>query len=219
MTSKTIQPVPPSADLVESLIRLVRGQRVILDADLAQVYGVPTKQLNQAVRRNAEKFPEDFAFVLEPHEIEGMRSQIATAYAHGASNESMRSQSVTASKRNIRHRLRAFTEHGAIMAANVLNSPSAVQMSVFVVRAFVKMRETLAQNKELAAKLAELERNLTDRLDDQEQAIVHILGEIKKLMEPLPPDAESASRKLGFHVKEEAPAYAAKPRGKKKYDP
>ena len=99
------------------------------------------------------------------------------------------------------------------MAANVLNSPRAVQMSVFVVRAFVKMRETLAQNKDLAAKLAELERNLTDRLDDHEQAIVHILGEIKKLMEPVP--TESKPRELGFHVKEEAPVYHPK-RGKKK---
>jgi len=187
-------------DLVESLIRVIRGQRVILDADLAQVYGVPTKQLNQAVRRNIEKFPEDFAFGVDFEEVANMRSQI-----------------VTASKRNIRYRPWVFTEHGAIMAANVLNSPRAVQMSVFVVRAFVKMRETLAQNKELAAKLAELERNLTDRLDDQEQAIVHILGEIKKLMEPVPPDAESASREVGFHVKEEPPAYVPKPRKAKKH--
>ena len=187
-------------DLVESLIRLIRGQRVILDADLAQVYGVPTKQLNQAVRRNIEKFPEDFAFELDPEELTNLRSQFVTSSGHGGR----------------RYRPWAFTEHGAIMAANVLNSPRAVQMSVFVVRAFVKMRETFAQNKELAAKLAELERNLTDRLDDHEQAIVHILGEIKKLMEPVPPDAESASRELGFHVKEEAPAYPAPKRGKKK---
>ena len=205
----------PSSDIVESLIRLIRGQRVILDADLAQVYGVPTKRLNEAVRRNAEKFPEDFAFRVDFQEVANMRSQIATACRHGGSSESMRSQFVTASKRNIRYRPWAFTEHGAIMAANVLNSPRAVQMSVFVVRVFVKMRETFAQNKELAAKLAELERNLTDRLDDQEQAIVHILGEIKKLMEPVPPDAESASRELGFHVKEESPAYAPKSKKKK----
>ena len=190
----------PSTDLVESLIRLVRGQRVILDADLAQVYGVPTKQLNQAVRRNIEKFPEDFAFCVDFQEVANMRSQIVTSSGHGGR----------------RYRPWVFTEHGAIMAANVLNSPRAVQMSVFVVRAFVKMRETFAQNKELAAKLAELERNLTDRLDDQEQAIVHILGEIKKLMEPVPADVESASREIGFHIKEEPPVYAPKPRKKKK---
>jgi len=194
-----MKPVTPSTDLVESLIRLVRGQRIILDADLAQVYGVPTKRLNEAVRRNAEKFPEDFAFCVDFQEVTNLRSQIATSSGHGGR----------------RYRPWVFTEHGAIMAANVLNSPRAVQMSLFVVRAFVKMRETLAQNKELAAKLAELERNLTDRLDDHEQAIVHIMGEIKKLMEPLPPDTES-SREMGFHVKEEPPAYVPKPRKSKK---
>jgi len=91
----------------------------------------------------------------------------------------------------------AFTEHGAIMAANVLNSPRAVQMSVFVVRAFVKMRQALAENKELAAKLSELERTLTARLDDHEKAIVHILDEIKKLMEPLPAP-KPKRRQIGF---------------------
>ncbi|MCX6967321.1 MAG: ORF6N domain-containing protein [Verrucomicrobia bacterium] len=187
-------------DLVESLIRIIRGQRVILDADLAQVYGVPTKRLNEAVRRNAEKFPDDFAFELDLEEVTNLRSQIATSSGHGGR----------------RYRPWVFTEHGAIMAANVLNSPRAVQMSVFVVRAFVKMRETLAQNKQLAGKLAELERNLTARLDDQEQAIVHILGEIKKLMEPVPPDTESAPREMGFHVKEEPPVYVSKPRKAKK---
>lgn len=179
---------------VEELIRFVRGQRVILDADLAQIYAVPTKQLNQAVKRNLDRFPADFAFQLDPQEIEGLRSQIATSDPR--EETTIRSQIVTASKRNIRFRPIAFTEHGAIMAANVLNSPRAVQMSVFVVRAFVKMREVLAHNKELAAKLAELERTLTARLDDHEKAIVHILDEIKKLMEP-PPEPKR-KRQIGF---------------------
>jgi len=112
----------------------------------------------------------------------------------------MRSHIATASKRNIRYRPWAFTEHGAIMAANVLNSPRAVQMSVFVVRAFVKMRAVLTQNGPLAEKLAELERRLTGRLDVHEKAIVHILDEIKKLMEPLPPQPEPKRREIGFHV-------------------
>ena len=163
---------------LEELTRSVRGQRVILDADLARVFGVSTKQLNQAVKRNRERFPGDFAFRLAVQEFESLKSQI-----------------VTASKRNVRFRPFAFTEHGAIMAANVLNSTRAVQMSVFVVRAFVKMRETLAQDKELAAKLAELERELTARLDGHEKAIVHILGEIKKLMAPPP---EPKRRPIGF---------------------
>jgi phage regulator Rha-like protein len=175
---------------VEDLIRIIRGQRVILDSDLAVVYGVPTKRLNEAVRRNLDRFPFDFAFLLEPQEVASLRSQIATSKGRGGR----------------RYLPRAFTEHGAIMAANVLNSPRAVQMSVFVVRAFVKMREVLAQNTQLAEKLAELERRLTGRLDVHEKAIVHILDEIKKLMEPLPPQPEPQRRQIGFHVRDEIQA-------------
>jgi len=167
---------------IEILIRVVRGQRVILDSDLATIYEVSTTRLNQQVRRNAERFPEDFAFQLTPDEFAGLMLQIATSKKG----------------RGGRRKLPlAFTEHGAIMAANVLNSPRAEQMSVFVIRAFVKMREMLAQNKELAAKLMELERSLTDRLDHHEKAIVHILDEIKKLMEP-PPEPETKRRQIGF---------------------
>jgi len=173
---------------VEGLIRFIRGQRVILDADLATVYGVSTKQLNQAIKRNLDRFPVDFAFELQTQEVTTMRSQI-----------------VTASKRNIRYRPWAFAEHGAIMVANVLNSPRAVQMSVFVVRAFVKMREALVQNRQLAEKLAELERRLTERLDVHEKAIVHILDEIKKLMAPLPSSPEPERREIGFHVRDKSP--------------
>lgn len=175
------------AEPVEGLIHLIRGQRVILDADLAKVYGVTTTRLNQQVRRNADRFPEDFAFQLAPGEFAGLMLQIATSKKG----------------RGGRRKLPlTFTEHGAIMAANVLNSPRAVQMSVFVVRAFVKMREVLAQNKELAAKLAELENKLTARLDNHEKAIVQILDEIKKLMEP-PPVPEPKRREIGFHVRDE----------------
>lgn len=181
---ESIQAIEP----VEGLIRFIRGQRVILDADLATVYGVSTKQLNQAIKRNLDRFPVDFAFELQTQEVTTMRSQI-----------------VTASKRNIRYRPWAFTEHGAIMVANVLNSPRAVQMSVFVVRAFVKMRETFVQNRQLAEKLAELERRLTERFDVHEKAIVHILDEIKKLMAPLPSSPDPERREIGFHVRDKAP--------------
>ncbi len=196
---------------VEYFIRVIRGQRIILDADLARIYRVSTKRLNQAVKRNADRFPPDFAFQLEPQEHEFMQSQIVTAIPDRAPG--MRSQFVTASKRNVRYRPWAFTEHGAIMAANTLNSPRAVQMSVFVVRAFVKMREVLAQNRQLAEKLAELERKLTSRLDVHENAIVHILDEIKKLMEPLPAQAETERRQIGFHVHDQihAKPFARRP--------
>ena len=121
-----------------------------------------------------ERFPEDFVFQLTTEE--SRRFDLAICDLKEAEADAVLSL--------------AFTEHGAIMAANVLNSPRAVQMSVFVVRAFVKMREVLAQNTQLAEKLAELERRLTERLDVHEKAIVHILDEIKKLMEPLPPQPE-----------------------------
>ena len=171
---------------VESLIHLIRGQRIILDADLARVYGVPTKRLNEAVKRTLERCPSDFSFLLKPQDVASLRSQIATSNSRGGR----------------RYLPRAFTEHGAIMAANILNSPRAVQMSVFVVRAFIKMREMLGENRHLAQKLAELERRLTGRLDVHEKAIVHILAEIKKLMEPLPPQPDPKRPEIGFHVRD-----------------
>ncbi|HXR48971.1 MAG TPA: ORF6N domain-containing protein [Candidatus Limnocylindrales bacterium] len=191
---KAIQAVEP----VESLIRSIRGQRVILDADLARVYGITTARLNQQVRRNGDRFPEDFVFQLTADEFAGLMLQFATSKkGHGG-----------------RRKLPlAFTEHGAIMAANVLNSSRAVQMSVFVVRAFVKMREALGQNRQLAEKLAELERQLTDRLDVHEKAIVHILDEIKKLMEPMPPSPEPKRREIGFHVRDEVGSKIRSSRG------
>jgi phage regulator Rha-like protein len=182
-----------SVEPVASLIRLIRRQRVIVDADLAKVYGVTTTRLNQQVWRNTERFPNDFAFRLTADEFAGLMLQIATS-KNGRGGR--------------RKRPLVFTEHGAIMAANVLNSPRAEQMSVFVVRAFVKMREALAQNRQLAAKLADLERRLTDRLNVHEKAIVHILDEIKKLMEPPPPAPEPKRREIGFQVRDEVSAKA-----------
>ena len=181
-------PAATAVEPVEALIQVIRGQRVILDADLARIYGVPTKRLNEAVRRNAERFPGDFAFQLAREQVAILRSQFATSRGWGG----------------LRHLPYAFTEHGAIMAANVLNSRRAVTMSVFVVRAFVKMRETLAGHRELAEKLAQLERRLTDRLDDHEQAIKYVLAELKKLMTapPGPP-----RKQIGFHVKERHATY------------
>ncbi len=153
---------------ISSAIRTIRGERVILDVDLAAIYGVETKVLNQAVRRNRDKFPRDFIFQVADDEILA----------------NMRSQIVTASKRNVRHRPYAFTEHGAIMAATILKSPQAVQMSVFVVRAFVKMRAVLSDTRELARKLATLEKELTARLDTHETAIVGVLQRIMALLDP-----------------------------------
>lgn len=181
MKLKRSNPVTPP---LEVLIKTVRGQRVILDADLAGIYGVPTMRLNEQAKRNQRRFPADFMFQLTREETMALTSQNAIA------------KKGRGGRRTPPY---AFTEHGAIMAANVLRSERAVQMSVFVVRAFIKMREFLTQNKELAVKLAELERALTARLDDQENAIGYLLAEIKKLMEPPP---EPKRREIGFHVRD-----------------
>jgi hypothetical protein len=158
-------------------IRFVRGHRVMLDVDLAALYGVTTKRLNEQVRRNAERFPGDFMFRLRAEEWAALRSQNATLKAGRGQHR--------------KYLPYAFTEHGALMAANVLNSPRAFEASVYVVRAFVRLREMISSNKALAAKLKELER----RLDTHDQAIVEILEAIRALMNP--PEAPP-KRKIGF---------------------
>jgi hypothetical protein len=186
---------------VEPLILTVRGQRVILDADLARVYGVPTRRLNEQVRRNAGRFPADFIFELTAQEVADLMSQIATS-----SSSVIRSQFAAGSHGGTRKPPLAFTEHGAIMAATVLNSPRAVQMSVFVVRAFVDMRQMLTGQSELARRLAELEKKLTDRLDAHETAITDVLQQLMLLLNP-PPAAPPPRRRIGFSLKERRAAY------------
>jgi phage regulator Rha-like protein len=173
----------------------LRGQTVILDADLAEIYGVSTKALNQAVKRNAERFPIDFVFRLNADELEILYRS--------------RSQTVTLKRgMNIKYPPFAFTEHGAIMAATVLNSPQAVQISVFVVRAFVAMRSALMDTRELARKLARLESEVKARLDTQDAAIVDILRRFMDIIDPGETPAEETPRKrIGFGVKERRTAY------------
>jgi hypothetical protein len=148
--NKLIAPVAQ----IESQIFLIRGQKVMLDADLAELYGVPTKRLNEQVRRNSERFPEDFMFQLTTEEFANLKSEFETS--------SLRSQIATsnnlAGRGGRRHLPYAFTEHGAIMAASVLNSPRAVEASVQVVRAFVQLRQMLASNAELSRELVAMEK-------------------------------------------------------------
>ena len=160
---------------IAELIFVLRGQRILLDVELARLYGVPTKALNQAVKRNLERFPDDFVFRLSRQETEACD----------------RSQSVTGSQkhRDPRFPPYAFTEHGAIMAATVLNSPRAVEMSLYVVRAFVKLREVLTSDKQLAQQLSQLER----KLQTHDKAILSILRAIRELMNPPQP-----KRGMGF---------------------
>ena len=184
-------------EVITPAIRTIRGQKVILDADLARIYGVATKALNQAVKRNLKRFPDDFLFQLSVDELENLKSQFVTSSLHGG-------------RRKLPY---AFTENGAIMAANVLNSPAAVRMSVFVVRAFVKMRELLGGTKELAKQLADLEKKLTARLDGHEVAIIEVLRRVMDILDPPPPppEPEQPKRRLGFYVEpEEKPVAKAR---------
>ena len=184
-------------EIIAPAIRKIRGQKVILDSDLARIYGVPTKRLNEQVRRNAKRFPSDFLFQLTAEEAENLKSQFATSSSHGG-------------KRKLPY---AFTENGAIMAANVLNSPAAVRMSVFVVRAFVQMRDLLGGTKALAKQLADLEKKLTARLDGHEVAIIEVLRRVMDILDPPPPppEPEQPKRRLGFYVEpEEKPVAKAR---------
>ena len=162
---------------VESRILVLREQKVILDADLAELYGVPVKRLNEQVKRNQERFPADFMFRLSPEESESLRSQSATSKTGRGGR---------------RYAPYAFTEHGAIMAATVLNSERAVEMSVFVVRAFVRLREMLATNQQLASKIDELEQ----RLDTHDASIQELIEAIRELMAPEP----ASGRRIGFQL-------------------
>jgi hypothetical protein len=165
------------ASAVESRILFLRHQRVILDADIADLYGVPVKVLNQQIKRNRERFPEDFVFRLTAKEHAALRSQFVTS-KEGRGGR--------------RYTPYAFTEHGAIMAATVLNSERAVQMSVFVVRAFVRLRELLATNRNLAGKIYELE----NRLDTHDSVIQDLMEAIKELITPKAP----ARKRIGFQI-------------------
>jgi len=149
----------------------------MVDADLAEAYGVTTRRLNEQVRRNRNRFPDDFMFPLTPEE----KTEVVANCDHLEKLKFSKAMPLV------------FTEHGAIMAASVLNSPKAVEVSVFVVRAFVQLRETIAEHKELARKIAELER----RLGDHDEQIVVLVEAIKQLMNPEPPPK---IRRIGFHT-------------------
>ena len=174
---------------LDALILTNRGQKVLLDADLAAIYGVPTKALNQAVKRNLERFPEDFRFQISKDELESLN----------------RSQIVTGSQRHRDPRFlpHVFTEHGALMAANVLNSPDAVKMSVHVVRAFIKQRELLAGQAEILKKLAQMDAKLMQHDD----ALQIIWRELQPL---LAPPSEPPRKEMGFHVREDGASYRTK---------
>jgi hypothetical protein len=181
-------------DRLETLIYEVRGQKVMLDADLASVYGVTTARLNQQVKRNPERFPSDFVFQLTPAEYQSLMLQIAT------------SKTRRGGRRKLPY---AFTEHGAIMASMVLNAERAVQMSVYVVRAFVRMRALLGERREWLNALRSLEKELRERVNSHEAAIVSILQRPMDIIDP-PALPEPPKKEIWFHVKEACGRYAAR---------
>lgn len=160
----------------------------MLDSDLAQIYAVSTKQLNQQLKRNRNRFPEDFAFQLTANEFVSLRSQIVTSNRRGGR----------------RYLPWVFTEHGSLMLASVLNSEVAIQASVRVVRAFVRLREMVAANAQLASKLKDLER----RLDSHDETIVDLFAALKRLLEP----EAKPRREIGFHVRERSGRYRTRKR-------
>jgi len=172
--STLAQPV----EVVVSRILLLRNQKTLLDADLAELYGVPTKVLLQAVKRNLERFPDDFMFQLTDQE-----------FSH------LRSQSVTSSWGGRRHAPYAFTEQGVAMLSGVLNSPRAISVNIEIMRAFVRLREMLASNKDLAAKLNAMEH----KIETHDQAIAGVLNAIRELMRP----PEIKQRPIGFVTPQE----------------
>jgi hypothetical protein len=188
---KTTAEIVP-ADQIANILLSIRGHRVILDTDLAAVYNVRTFRLNEAVKRNLGRFPEDFMFRLTVEEWEQLRA--------------LRSQNAMLKTGRGQHRKflpYAFTEHGALMAANLLNSRRAVSMSVYVIRAFVKLREDLAANAAILKRLAEIDKTLLIH----DGALRDIYQKLRPLLEPPPPPPKP---EIGFHIKEDANPYRIK---------
>lgn len=180
------------AERIQSRILVLRGVRVLLDADLAAIYEVPTKQLNQAVKRNSERFPEDFMFQLTKEEAEQVRSRSQDATMKAIASN--RSQIVTGSQkhRDPRSLPYAFTEHGAVQLSNILRSERAIEMGIAVIRAFVQLRALMVDHKTLRAKLAELDARVGAH-DEQLAAIVEAIRELAVPVEP------ANARKIGYH--------------------
>jgi len=188
-------------------ILTIRDQKVVLDSDLARVYSVTTKRLNEQLRRNRKRFPEDFAFQLTAEEFAALTSQIATLDEGTPRGETKRSQSATTSsssamwsqfattsrkRRRKTHRPWAFTEHGALQAANILRSDRAIAMSVYVIRAFIELRERVAANAAILKRLAEIDKTLLEH----DTALRDIYQKLLPLLTPAP---EPPRRQIGFH--------------------
>jgi hypothetical protein len=177
-----------SIERVVQSIRWIRGQKVLFDFDLAALYGVQTKNLNKAVKRNVERFPADFMFQVTSEELRSLRFQVGTSKGRGG----------------LRYRPYAFTEQRIAMLSSVLNSERAIKVNIAIMRAFVKLRQMLGVNRELAQKFSELEW----RVDKHDEDIAAILEAIRRLMAP----PEKLRPEIGFHVREKVPRYRVRRR-------
>lgn len=175
--------LPVKIKQIQQLILLIRGKKVMLDADLARLYGVPTKRLNEQVKRNRDRFPQDFMFQISAEE----KTEVVAKCDHLAKLKFSPTHPY------------AFTEHGAIMLAAVLNTPRAIEVSVFVVRAFVRLRDILSTHKALAGRLAELE----SKIETHDEAIRSLVSAIRQLMAA----PEKPPKKIGFQLREKRAAY------------
>jgi hypothetical protein len=191
---------------IAQAIFVIRGEKVMLDSDLAALYCVETRVLNQAVKRNADRFPDDFMFRLTLAEAQRLKSRIGMSKRQGFEAEEVASMSsqIVMRFRGGRYRPYAFTEQGVAMLSSVLNSDRAVKVNIAIMRAFVKLRETLETNRELARKFEELER----RVGKHDQEIAAIIEAIRQLMSP----PKQPGREIGFHVREKAARYRARNR-------
>jgi len=170
-----------AAERIEKVIFLIRGQKVILDRDLANLYGVETRVLNQAVRRNRDRFPDDFMFSLTREEIRNLSQIVISSGIKHAPN------------------VFAFTEQGVAMLSSVLNSKRAIEVNILIMRAFVRLREALMSSKEFSQRLDELEK----RIASQDESIRTLFQAIRQLMAP----AERPTKKIGFQLRERRAAY------------
>lgn len=188
MADREPEELPAEVLSIHEVIQLVRGQRVMLDEDLARLYGVETKRLNEQVRRNPDRFPEDFMFQLSEAEWGDLKSQFATSSSHGG-------------RRKLPF---AFTQEGVAMLSGVLNSERAIRMNVEIMRAFVRFRQYLASHSELASKLKELEIRLDSQIGQQDRQLKLLFEAMRQLREELrKPPPPATKRRIGFHTEEE----------------
>ena len=191
-------------DEVISQIHFIRGRKVMLDSDLARIYGVTTRRMNEQVRRNIYRFPEDFMFQLTPDEFSNLMSQFATSSLQIVENmedANLISQIATSSWGGRRKLPFVFTEHGALMLASILSSKAAIQASIYVVRAFVKLREILSMHQELTERITDLEKRAFEKLEEHSEQLVLVFQALRELIHQKDEPREPVGFKIGVRKK------------------